>query len=69
MRIAGQVLRGLFIRHHESRSPVIQAQTARCGECGGNLWLEPDDPITPALAAQFIAHRFDPALRHILPRV
>jgi hypothetical protein len=30
---------------------------SRCGECGGNLYLEPDESVTPFMATQIAAQR------------
>ena len=56
-RAAGQVLDGVFVPNHRVRSPVAGKTGSRCGECGGNLYLEPDESITPFMATQIAAQR------------
>ena len=45
-RASGQVMNGVFVPNHRVR-PVPGKNGSRCGECGGNLYLEPDESITP----------------------
>lgn len=56
-RVAGHVLRGTFVRDQRAPLPVATAHGSRCGECGGNLLAEPDEPLTVAMAAQLIGVR------------
>ena len=56
-RGCGLLLGGSFIpREGISRPKAGKNGESRCGECGGNLYLEPDDAVTPFMAAQ-IARR------------
>ncbi len=50
-RAAGQVLNGVFVPNQRVRLPAAGKSGSRCGECGGNLYLEPDDSIITPLAA------------------
>jgi hypothetical protein len=57
-RAAGQVLNGRFLPSLHGRAPVVgKNSTSRCGECGGNLYLEPDESVTPFMAAQIAEQR------------
>ena len=51
-RAAGEVLGGVFRRDSRVEPPRIEHGIARCGECGGNLYLEPGlaTPGAPAPA-------------------
>jgi hypothetical protein len=40
-RAAGEVLGGVFRRDPRVQAPRMDHGVARCGECGGNLYLEP----------------------------
>jgi hypothetical protein len=40
-RAAGEVVGGLFRRDQRVHAPRMDHGVARCGECGGNLYLEP----------------------------
>ena len=40
-RAAGEVLGGVFRRDQRVQPPRMEHGIARCGECGGNLYLEP----------------------------
>ena len=40
-RAAGEVIGGVFRRDPRVRPPRVDRGIARCGECGGNLYLEP----------------------------
>jgi hypothetical protein len=40
-RAAGEVLGGVFRRDQRVQPPRMDHGAARCGECGGNLYLEP----------------------------
>ena len=51
-RAAGQLLDGVFLPHERNPRPVATKTGSRCGGCGGNLYLEPDEAITPYMAAQ-----------------
>ncbi len=56
-RVAGQLLNGTFVPGEHATLPVAGRTGSRCGECGGNLYLEPDEAITPFMAAQLAARR------------
>ncbi len=56
-RAAGQVVNGVFVKNQQCRAPAADANGSRCGECGGNLYLEPDEAITPFMAAQLLAQQ------------
>ena len=56
-RAAGQLLNGTFLPSEKTRAPIPGKNGSRCGECGGNLYLEPDESITPFMAAQLTAER------------
>ena len=56
-RAAGQVMSGVFVPNGRVRTPVASKTGSRCGECGGNLYLEPDESITPFMATQIAAQR------------
>ncbi len=56
-RAAGQLLNGTFLPSEKSRAPIPGKNGSRCGERGGNLYLEPDESITPFMAAQLTAER------------
>ena len=60
-RVAGHVLQGVFIREERTAAPVMVGSTARCGECRGNFVVEPEAPLTPAMAATVMARRADAA--------
>jgi hypothetical protein len=40
-RAAGEVVGGVFRRDQRVPAPHMDRGVARCGECGGNLYLEP----------------------------
>ena len=40
-RAAGEVLGGVFRRDQRVQPPRMDHGVARCGQCGGNLYLEP----------------------------
>ena len=40
-RAAGEVMGGVFRRDQRVPPPRMDHGVARCGECGGNLYLEP----------------------------
>lgn len=40
-RAAGEVLGGVFRRDQRVQPPRMERGIARCGECGGNLYMEP----------------------------
>jgi hypothetical protein len=50
-RASGQIRGGVF--HRVPGAPALEnrAGRSRCGFCGGNLYLEPDDSITVPIAA------------------
>jgi hypothetical protein len=56
-RAAGQLMNGTFVRNQRVRTPVPGKNGSRCGECGGNLYLEPDESVTPFMATQIAAQR------------
>ncbi len=56
-RAAGQVMNGLFVPNPRVSRPVAGKSGSRCGECGGNLYLEPDEAVTPFMASQIAAQR------------
>lgn len=60
-RASGQLLNGTFVSNGKARLPVATPTGSRCGECGGNLYLEPDDAITPFMAAQIAQRQAQPA--------
>ena len=49
-RAAGQVMDGIFVPNQRVHRPVAGKNGSRCGECGGNLYLEPDESVTPFMA-------------------
>ena len=56
-RAAGQLMNGTFVPNQRVRTPVPGKHGSRCGECGGNLYLEPDESVTPFMATQIAAQR------------
>jgi len=40
-RAAGEVMGGVFRRDQRFQPPRMERGVAHCGECGGNLYLEP----------------------------
>ena len=50
-RASGQVRNGVFYRSPGAPSLENRSGRSRCGFCGGNLYLEPDDSITVPIAA------------------
>jgi hypothetical protein len=48
-RASGQVRSGVFFRAPGAPPLENRAGRTRCGFCGGNLYLEPDDSITAPL--------------------
>src|SRR5207237_895004 len=56
-RAAGQLMNGTFVPNRRVRTPVPGKNGSRCGECGGNLYLEPDESVTPFMAGQIAAQR------------
>ncbi len=56
-RGAGQVMNGVFVPNQRVHRPVAGKNGSRCGECGGNLYLEPDESITPFMATQLATQR------------
>ncbi|HYW88480.1 MAG TPA: hypothetical protein VFB50_11955 [Chloroflexota bacterium] len=56
-RAAGQVMDGIFVPNQRVHRPVAGKNGSRCGECGGNLYLEPDESITPFMATQLATQR------------
>ena len=60
----------MFVRNQKVTTPIAGKSGSRCGECGGNLYLEPDEAITPFMATQIVqkmaaaaAHAARPARR------
>jgi hypothetical protein len=56
-RASGQVIDGAFVPNQRVKRPVAAKNGSRCGECGGNLYLEPDESVTPFMATQIAAQR------------
>jgi hypothetical protein len=56
-RAAGQLMNGVFVQSTKAPAPIPGKTGSRCGECGGNLYLEPDEAITPFMAAQITRER------------
>ena len=56
-RAAGNLMNGQFVQNHRVKHPVPGKNGSRCGECGGNLYLEPDESVTPFMATQIAAER------------
>ena len=50
-RAAGEVLGGVFRRDQRVQAPRMDHGIARCGECGGNLYLEPGLAANAAYAS------------------
>jgi hypothetical protein len=50
-------MNGTFVPNERVRRPVPGKSGSRCGECGGNLYLEPDESVTPFMATQIAAQR------------
>src|SRR5579872_3778659 len=53
-RSAGQLVAGHFVTNRYARSPTMEGRSARCGECGGNLYTELDESVSYAEAARWI---------------
>jgi hypothetical protein len=53
-RLAGQLVDKTFVRERRTRAPTTIGKYARCGECGGSLLVEPDEPVTMATASLII---------------
>jgi hypothetical protein len=56
-RASGQLINGGFVPNQRVKRPVPGKSGSRCGECGGNLYLEPDESVTPFMATQLAAQR------------
>jgi hypothetical protein len=56
-RAAGQIVNGTFVPNKRVPSPIPGKRGSRCGECGGNLYLEPDEAVTPFMASQLAAEK------------
>jgi hypothetical protein len=56
-RASGQLMNGTFVPNQRVKRPVPGKAGPRCGECGGNLYLEPDESVTPFMATQLAAQR------------
>jgi hypothetical protein len=54
-RAAGQLMSGTFVPNERVSKPIPSKNGSRCGECGGNLYLEPDESVTPFMATQIAA--------------
>jgi hypothetical protein len=39
------------------RAPLPGKDGPRCGECAGNLYLEPDESVTPFMAAKLASRQ------------
>jgi len=53
-RSAGQIVCGRFVRRATAQPPVRGRDGSRCGECGGNLYLEPAESVTQFMASQLV---------------
>ena len=56
-RASGQLMNGSFVPNQRVKRPVPGKSGSRCGECGGNLYLEPDESVTPFMATQIATQR------------
>ncbi|MBI2756412.1 MAG: hypothetical protein HYX52_06865 [Chloroflexi bacterium] len=57
-RAAGQLIGRGFVPAQRVAAPIAGRNgETRCGECGGNLYLEPEEAITPFMASQIAAQR------------
>ena len=56
-RAAGQLMNGTFVPNQRVRTPIPRKNGSRCGECSGNLYLEPDESVTQFMATQIAAQR------------
>ncbi len=56
-RAAGQLMDGTFVPNQGVGNTVPGKKGSRCGECGGNLYVEPDESVTPFMATQIAAQR------------
>jgi hypothetical protein len=56
-RSAGQVVQSKFVRSTAVRAPLAGRDGPRCGECSGNLYLEPDESVTAFMAAQLASRQ------------
>jgi hypothetical protein len=56
-RASGQLMNGSFVPNQRVKRPVPGKNGSRCGECGGNLYLEPDESVTPFMATQIATQR------------
>jgi hypothetical protein len=56
-RTSGQVRSGVFYRAPGAPALENRAGRSRCGFCSGNLYLEPDESVTPFMATQIAAER------------
>ncbi len=62
-RAAGQLMNGVFVQNEKAQAPIPGPTGSRCGDCGGNLYLEPDEAITPFMANQLLHQRAAAAQR------
>jgi hypothetical protein len=53
-RSPGQIVQARFVRDRSEAPPRSQRGAARCGACGGNLYLEVEPPVPPAAAVHLI---------------
>jgi hypothetical protein len=53
-RSSGQLRRGVFFRQPNAPRLVHTNGHNRCGYCGGNLYLEPDDTILSQSSAEVL---------------
>ena len=56
-RAAGQIVNGAFVPNQRVARPVPAKNGSRCGECAGNLYLEPDESVTEFMATQLAAQK------------
>ncbi|MBV9579328.1 MAG: hypothetical protein JO057_12135 [Chloroflexi bacterium] len=56
-RASGQLIDSSFVPNQRVKRPVPGKNGSRCGECGGNLYLEPDESVTPFMATQIATQR------------
>jgi hypothetical protein len=56
-RSSGQLRHGVFVRQPNAPALVHTNGRNRCGYCGGNLYLEPDDTILSQSSAEALGGR------------
>jgi hypothetical protein len=59
-RSAGWVIDGRFVLGAAEHAPAMGKSGPRCGVCEGNLYLEPDESVTPFAATQLTRGRVSP---------